>query len=389
MKKVLFLVNPIAGLGGPLGYKGSDGLPILELGILKGPSVAKAYQYARALSLTLKEKKMNMKILSPQGFMGSFILEQASLKYEIICTPRYPSTEEDTIFCLERGLETEPELVIVAGGDGTLYIAGKTIGARKPLLGVPSGTKMYSSVFARTPRDAALLTAMFLDGKYRTTMGEILLVDEDALREGRGLLVKDRLVVETIESLEGHILQGSKDLSYSGWDEENIEEITEYLIEEILPQAEHIIIGPGSTLLRLARKLGIKKPLLGVSLLSHGNIVCVDCDSLTIYNHLVSLKDKRKVKVVLTPIGGTGFLIGRGNQQLSRGTLSLLTKDNLIVVATRGKIRALKSLYIDTGDPNLDKKFTGYLRVIVGYREEKVLPLKNGSLIQNLDNIAP
>jgi predicted polyphosphate/ATP-dependent NAD kinase len=50
--------------------------------------------------------------------------------------------------------------------------------------------------------------------------------------------------------------------------------------------------------------------------------------------------------------------------------------DKIIVVATRSKLLGLKSLRVDTGDPELDQQLRGYIRVIVDYREEQTVKVE-------------
>jgi len=76
------------------------------------------------------------------------------------------------------------DLVLFVGGDGTATDVATVLertGAEIPMLGVPAGVKVYSSVFAVSPEDAAAVAATF----SRTERREVMDIDEDAYREGR------------------------------------------------------------------------------------------------------------------------------------------------------------------------------------------------------------
>jgi predicted polyphosphate/ATP-dependent NAD kinase len=78
--------------------------------------------------------------------------------------------------------------------------------------------------------------------------------------------------------------------------------------------------------------------------------------------------------VIVTPVGGQGFLFGRGNQQLSAHVLGQIGSENVVVLATESKLAALggRPLLVDTGDPAVDAALAGYVRVVAGYDREVV-----------------
>ena len=57
--------------------------------------------------------------------------------------------------------------------------------------------------------------------------------------------------------------------------------------------------------------------------------------------------------------------------------LRRLGRDGLVVVATPGKLAALRGrpLLVDSGDPALDAELAGHLRVTTGRGETTVYPL--------------
>jgi predicted polyphosphate/ATP-dependent NAD kinase len=372
LHKVIFLVNPMSGIGGPLGLKGSDSLPLQDLGVIIGPVYKRALLF---FSKIKREPVENVRFLVPEGYMGSFVLNENNYRnYETICTPTYPSQTSDTKNCIINGLREDPDIVIVAGGDGTLYDVAKVVGDHLPILGIPAGTKMYSSVFASSIESASQLFLAYLSGNTFLTIGEVILVDEKRIRSDYGLHVIDRVLVKTIESKEGELHQYSKDISSGGWSEEELEGIAEYVVNNIIKEDDVVILGPGSTVQKIAEKMGVKKPLLSISIIRGGKTVCIDCDSITVYD-ITSKTSPEKIKIVLSPLAKSGFLLGRGNQKITLSVLKKLSKKNLIVVSTKEKLRGIRKLYADLGDPNLAEKYSGYMRVITGYQEETVVPL--------------
>jgi len=91
---------------------------------------------------------------------------------------------------------------------------------------------------------------------------------------------------------------------------------------------------------------------------------------------LLELIKGKDARIVVTPIGGQGFIFGRGNLQISPNVIRQIGLDKIIVVATRSKLLGLKSLRVDTGDSELDQQLRGYIRVIVDYREEQAVRIE-------------
>ena len=76
-------------------------------------------------------------------------------------------------------------------------------------------------------------------------------------------------------------------------------------------------------------------------------------------------------------MGGQGFLIGRGNLQLSPAVLRKVGIDNILGVVTPAKLLSVRALRIETGDVDLDSEFSSkrYLKVLQGYRTTRILPV--------------
>jgi predicted polyphosphate/ATP-dependent NAD kinase len=259
-------------------------------------------------------------------------------------------------------------LLVFVGGDGTARDVLDSVDERIPALGVPAGVKVYSSVFAVNPRAAALVTVRFLEGRAGVARREVLDVDEDEFRGGR---LKVKLYGYLLVPVDELIVEGGKTAFTAGEDEE-LEAIAGYVVEIMEPDTLYIL-GPGRTVEWIARKLGVEKTPLGVDAVYNGRLVGRDLDERGL---LELLERYPKAKIVVSPIGGQGFILGRGNQQISPQVIRRVGPGNIIVVATRSKLQTFKTLKVDTGDEELDRALSGYIRVIVGYNREVVKPVE-------------
>jgi predicted polyphosphate/ATP-dependent NAD kinase len=261
-------------------------------------------------------------------------------------------------------------LIVFCGGDGTARDVLEGVGPETPVLGVPAGVKIYSSAFAINPVAAAESTIAFLEGQIPKRLGEVVDVDEVAFRKNR-LSVKLFGYLTTPDS--GPLMQGSKSATRSSEDDE-LDAIAEYFVEEIDPVGTYIL-GPGSTVKRIAERMGFEKTLLGVDVVKgNGKLLGRDMNETT----LLGLVSESSTKIIISPIGGQGFLFGRGNQQISPDIIRRVGVENIIVVGSRSKIEALhpRRLLTDSGDEDTDRQLRGYRRVITGYREEMIVKVE-------------
>lgn len=276
------------------------------------------------------------------------------------------TTREDTRAAAVELAERGVELLLVAGGDGTAVDVLEAIGDRVPLVGVPAGVKMHSAVFAVNARAAGRLALDVVEGRVRRTAeAEVMDVDEEALRAG---VVSPRLYGYAAVPVAPSLVQGAKARSAPA-EQAAQEGIARYVAGHVLGD-RLCLIGPGTTTRAIMTALGLEKTVLGVDVVRRRSLVARDADERT----LLALTEETGAAVVVTPIGGQGFLFGRGNQQLSPEVLSRLGRESLVVVATEAKLAALggRPLLVDTGDPALDAALAGYLRVITGPNRETV-----------------
>jgi len=367
MKNIGFIINPVAGMGGAVGLKGTDG------------------QYERAVALGAepvagRKARMMLEHLDTRGItfftaggsMGADALESAGVRdYHIVYTPATPgTTADDTINAcraiinsiqeetgkaikadITTNADTDINLIVFCGGDGTARDIFSVTGPDIPVLGVPAGVKMYSAVFAVNARAAAELIQKFTPASC--TDAEVMDVDEDAYRRGE---LSTRVA----------------------------EFITEIMRDDTL-----YILGAGTTTAAISEALGICGTLLGVDAIYKGTLIAADLNEdgiLVLLNRHTRRRTQNQtrttnharthahtytyphVKIILSPIGAQGFVLGRGNQQISPEVIRRAGHENIIVVATPAKLSRTPTLYIDTGDESLNACFGDSLQVMCGYR---------------------
>jgi len=369
--KVGFVVNPVAGVGGRVGLKGSDGDALQRALSLGGRLVAPA----RAIETLsrLKELTKSIKLYTYPKQMGEYEASEAGFKPIVIgCLKEDRTTAEDTKRAITDFCNIPVDLIVFVGGDGTardVYEAVRDNGVEIPILGVPSGVKMHSAVFAVSPEAAARIIAHFAYEALPVKMAEVMDVDEAAFREDR---VSAKLYGYLPTPYESNLVQPAKEVTILVDDEKlNQIEVARYLAERLEPDTVYIL-GPGSTVQALSDILGVKKTQLGVDLLLNGKVIACDVNEQQILEAISG----RKAKIIVTPIGGQGFIFGRGNQQISSEVIKRVGFENVIIIGTRRKIEHLQTLRVDTGDSRLDEQFRKEMKVIVGYGEEVTLTVE-------------
>jgi len=366
--KILGLVvNPVAGMGGAVGLKGTDGRDILNKAVTLG---AKPIAPARAGRFLIELKSFNtgINLLVGAGDMGEYEAQKASLPFTVIEERKEETTAEDTKQITRDMVRKKVDLLAFCGGDGTARDILDIVDVRTPVLGIPTGVKMHSAVFAVSPESAARIAVSFISGDLPLREAEAMDVDEEAFRDGR---LSAKLYGYMLVPYEPNLIQSAKTASPVTEDElRNQAALAIYLIEEMKPDVIYII-GPGTTTRTIGDLLDEKKTLLGVDLFCNKRIIAKDVNEREILKKIGG----REAKIIVTPIGGQGFIFGRGNQQISSAVIKKIGIENIIVIATKHKLNELKNLRVDTGDPALDRKLRGYIRVITDYREERVVRL--------------
>jgi len=366
-KIVGFIVNPIAGMGGAVGLKGTDGKAILERAVALGAK-AIAPQRAESFLSELKPIEKSMRLIVGAGLMGEDEARNSGLTCTVLGERRKETKAEETREIAKRIANLEADLLIFCGGDGTARDIQRAVNMNLPVLGVPTGVKMHSAVFAVDPKAAARIVMEFLWGELPLREAEVMDVDEEAFREGR---VSAELYGYVLSLYEPHLIQEMKVASPTTEGEmRNQAAIAIYVIENMKTDVIYII-GPGTTTRTMGDLLDAKKTLLGVDLFCNMKLLSKDVNEKQI---LDKIKGKT-AQIIVTPIGGQGFIFGRGNQQISPEVIRRVGLSNIVVVATESKLRSLKSLRIDTGDTSLDDMLRGkgHLKVITDYKTERVI----------------
>jgi predicted polyphosphate/ATP-dependent NAD kinase len=371
------IVNPIAGMGGRVGLKGTDGASTLARAVELGAQEVAGSRAEAGLRLLSAMAGPDLEILTVGGPMGANLARSLDLRHRVVLdVASAMTTAADTRAAAARMQELGADLLLFVGGDGTARDVCEAVGTAMPVIGLPAGVKMHSAVFATGPRAAAEVATAIQRRPDRAACQEreVMDVDEDAARGGeRVVRLFGTLLVPTARGL----VQGLKSLGAPD-EGTQVAGLAEAVARRLVP-GELAVLGPGTTLRAIANRLGVEKTLLGVDVIEiagKGMGRTIEADASE--DRLLAAVRGRSAVVVVSPIGGQGFVLGRGNQQLSPTVLRTIGLDRLIVAATPAKLAALggRPLLIDTGDPDLDRVLAGHRRVVTGLATESVVRLE-------------
>ncbi len=376
------IVNPVAGVGGRVGLKGSDGIEILRRALELGAARESPRRAQQALA-RLSGLAGEIDLVTCPGEMGADEAVAAGF------TPRVldsvigapwgaplpdgapATTAEDTINAARAMRDIGVDLLLFAGGDGTARNIHDAIGTEIAALGIPAGVKIHSAVYATTPAAAGDLAGLFFRPQARGVElreAEVMDIDEEAFRQDR---VSARLYGYLRVPYRRNLLQSAK-AGAGGSDAVALEGIASEVVNGIRPGRLYVI-GPGTTTRGIMRILGLPNTLLGVDVVCERAVVASDVNE----DDLLRLTAERAATVVVTAIGGQGHIFGRGNQQISPRVLRQVGLDNIVVVATNQKLLALEErpLLVDTGDEELDAELCGYRKVVTNLNESTIYPV--------------
>lgn len=365
-KKVGLIVNPIAGMGGKVGLKGTDGAEILKKAILIGAKPEAPRRALQALE-RLDGLRDELHVLTCPGEMGENELTPVGFEHTVIgsITPG-ATTAEDTERAAREIVASGAALLLFVGGDGTARNICNAIADKLPALGIPAGVKMHSAVFGTTPGNAGDLARLFLQGKSMGTReAEVMDIDEDAFRNQR---LSARLYGYLRVPFERRLRQGIKQ-GGTAQEDTAVRAIALDVISNMAPDSIYII-GPGTTTREIMGALNLPNTLLGVDVIMNKSVVANDVNERL----LLEITEGKPARIVVTVIGGQGYLFGRGNQQISDRVIERVGKDNIIVVATKNKLFALNGepMLVDTGNERTNEMLSGYVNVTTGVREKLV-----------------
>jgi predicted polyphosphate/ATP-dependent NAD kinase len=383
MKKIGFVVNPIAGMGGRVGLKGTDG--VVEEALSRGAEPRAPERAIEALT-RLKEAytrhrlKEEVTWLTSSGDMGEKELRSMDVekwKIEILEDHGKRTTAEDTKELVMLAIDRGAELIVFCGGDGTARDVFE-VAKQHPIFGIPSGVKMHSGVFAIDPTTAGELLEFYIRGEMTTGEGEIMDLDEDRYRKGEWNI---RLFGVGRTLFEPAFIQTGKFMVQEQEVEVFISEISDDIFERMEEEPDTVfILGPGGTLESIGKRMGIDKTHLGVDMVRNGVQLGKDLDERKIESILEEQFESgaKKACIVVSPIGGQGFFLGRGNLQISPEVIRMVGIDNIIIASVPQKLDRTDSLRVDTGDHQLDTRIKerGSFKVLTGYRTYRIKKIK-------------
>lgn len=256
-------------------------------------------------------------------------------------------------------------------GDGTAQDIFKAINQDVPVLGIPTGVKVHSSCFSINAKAAARIVTKFLWDELPVLEEEVMDVDEKAFRDG---ILSTELKGYLLVPYEPTLLQESKLVSPRTIDERENQIRTARQVIRNFENDVYYILGPGTTVKTICDLLNIKKSLLGVDIIRNKEIVALDVNE----NDLLTIINDNPSKIIVSPIGRQGIILGRGNLQISPAVINKVGKENLIIIATHYKISNLPNgcLMVDTRDSVLDSELKGYVRVIIDSNEIRIVKIK-------------
>ena len=360
-KKIGLIVNPVAGMGGSVGLKGTDG-EMYQRALALGANPVTPVRTRDFLS-HIKNSETIEWYVAP-GRMGEMYVEQYS---NIIGTSRSgvdveATTGEDTKRIAEEMIAHGVDLLVFVGGDGTARDIYDVLGLDTPVVAVPSGVKVFSAVFAVSAKAAAEIVDAFVEGTD-VEEHEVLDIDEAEFQKNR--LASHLYGYLLVPKTKGLHQRGKEQSSATRSTAESKKAMAAYIAGRLHQQTLYLL-GPGTTVKAICDEVGIEKTLLGVDAMVDRKRVGEDLNERSI---LALMEQYKKTSIIVTPIGGNGFIFGRGNKQFTSEVVKKAGTENIIIVATPDKVQPLEALHVDTGDEDVDRTLAGYVTVIVGENE--------------------
>lgn len=394
--RVGIIVNPDAGLGGRLGFKGSDGRAEEARAAgaqdRAGPRMQQCVEkLSELLDSSLNRQGKAIEFICWSGRMGSSWMEQTAAT--IIGESPQSTSAQDTALLVKQLIDSEVDLILYAGGDGTTRDIVKTLGnlgevngksaSKTAIVGVPGGVKMHSGCFATTPKAAAEVVLAYHLGDLRTGITEVMDLDEEVYQTG---VWKVRMYGEAWTPSSPRFMQGAKQQVERVSEEDTIEALAEHVKTLVVDDDDLMIVwGSGGTLNRIGKHCGHDLTLLGIDVESPSTnentnrTIHLDLNEQSlleiIHQHIDDNGEAKPILLLLSPMGGQGFLIGRGNLQLSPDVIRKIGIENILGVATPSKLIGLSDVRIDTGDTTLDEMFheKRFIKILQGFRTTRLI----------------
>jgi len=364
------IINPVAGIGGRVGLKGSDGEDIQRLARERGAVPLAQQRMKQALELIVPYKNQ-LHIYTAANDMGENLAKEMGFDTTVVnTTPASETSSRDTEITVHQCVEQGIDLLLFAGGDGTarnVYQALQSVSndSVPPVIGVPAGCKIHSSVYAVTPSHAGELLSLVIKGRA-LTLSEASVMDIDE-EEFRNNVVKAQLYGYLKVPAENQFMQNMKEGGVTH-KEITLQDIAVFMVESMADDCLYLI-GSGTTPKAIMDELDLQSTLLGVDAVYNQQLIAND---LTEQQILHLLDEYSNVCLIITLIGGQGHVFGRGNQQISPQVIKRLSMKNITFISTAEKIHSLdgRPLRVDTGDEELNKSLYGMIEVVTGYDEK-------------------
>lgn len=370
--KIGFVINPVAGIGGTVALKGSDGEKVVKQALAKG-AIPLAQQRAKQAMSELQHSDDDLVIFTAEKSMGEEVLSALNLPHETVWQLSKNSSADDTKNTIRKFAELQVDLIVFAGGDGTardvMDVLSDELKLSIPVIGIPAGVKIHSAVYALTPVHAGELIELLLTGEPLSLHeAQVMDLDEQAFRDGKvNARCYGYLSVPVDDTRMQLIKQGG--LNH---EEIAVQEIANNIVESMQADVFYII-GSGSTTAEIMNQLSLDNTLLGIDIICNQTLIASDVDE----NTLLKTIAEDSAKIVVTIIGGQGHVFGRGNQQLSPEVILQVGRENIIIIATNEKLRSLnkRPMISDTGNSALDLQLSGLYSVVTGYQQKTLYKL--------------
>ncbi len=356
LRQLGLVINPIAGMGGPCGQKGTDGADaVIRARAIDVPPLSAA-RAGRALRL-LQPMADRISIVAAAGGMGADLACSLGFTVSGIGRRKTVTGADDTRAAAAAIADCGVDLLMFAGGDGTARDVFDAA-PETPMLGIPAGVKMHSAVFAASADAAGHMAARVLADPpaARWRPAEIMDISEAELRRG---CMAAQLYGYARAPVERLLMQNCKARS-GNEDGPALQALANCVVREMDPRRIYLL-GCGETMRLIKRKLGGEGTLLGVDAALGGRLIATDQDEA----RLLELTDGVPAGVIVSVTGGQGFIFGRGNQQISARLLARIGRENIMIITGQNKLTGLDPpfLRVDTGDPAVDAMLAGYMRV--------------------------
>ena len=370
--RIGLVVNPLAGIGGAVGLQGSDG-EVVQRAARERDGKPRGEErlsiFLQALRTRLGGDFGRLAWCTWGGVMGAQILSSYGVIAQVAGEPAAQTSAQDTQLAVKTLGARHVDLLIFVGGDGTARDVLTAADEHTCVLGLPAGVKMHSGVFAISPSAAADIVAGLaqgsLVGRIPREVRDYVPAAKDATNAKHQAVATKRYGELWVPEAAGYLQQ----MKVGGKEDEDlvVQEIVSFFLDHPeIYSGKALVMGPGSTCLAIKQALGLNGALLGCDVLLPTGEAMENATSADLLN----LASQHTLHVLVSFTRHQGFLLGRGNQQLSAEVLHALSwKQDVTILGSRTKLATLdqRPMLVDTGDARLDQQLSGLVSVLTGY----------------------